>query len=283
MAEQRQDLFTLFKNAAKLAPAEAYSFVGRQLAAALSPAGGGGPDAGGGAAWQDVEIALSLLYQLGEGAPEEALRPGSGMLAQLAGGLFGADVPAASHRLVALALLECYVRYAKVAAQQAQHVAKVVGAFLGERGMGHPSEAVARRAAYLLCRLVKPLRGSLRPLTREILGQLQPHLAAIAATPAPEAPAVKSSGAAGGRPTAGALLGTVDDRLYAFEAAGLLLGQEELPAAEQAAWLAALLCPLVAAVESNLDAAAAQQRQGLGPQQGLGLGSQQQQQGQQQQ
>lgn len=54
----------------------------------------------------------------------------------------------------------------------------------------------------------------------------------------------------------GAALTAVDDRLYAFEAAGLLVGQEELPAAEQRTWVAALLQPLVGQMEAQLAAAA---------------------------
>jgi exportin-T len=99
----------------------------------------------------------------------------------------------------------------------------------------------------------------MRPLVPDILQRLQPHLAAIAASPAQAEQATsKSSGVTGGR---GALaqsgLTSVDDRLYAFEAAGLLVGQEELGAAEQRAWVAALLQPLVAQMEGNLAAAAA--------------------------
>lgn len=33
---------------------------------------------------QDTELAVSLLYELGEGASEEALKAGSGALGQLA-------------------------------------------------------------------------------------------------------------------------------------------------------------------------------------------------------
>ena len=33
---------------------------------------------------QDTELAITLLYQLGEGAVEETLKPGSGALGQLA-------------------------------------------------------------------------------------------------------------------------------------------------------------------------------------------------------
>jgi exportin-T len=87
---------------------------------------------------------------------------------------------------------------------------------------------------------------------------IHPHLSAIAATPVQEAATSKSTGVLGGRGTQGTgCLSTVDDRLYAFEAVGLLLGQEELPAAQQHAWLAALLQPLVAQMEGNTAAAAA--------------------------
>lgn len=35
---------------------------------------------------QDAELAVTLLYELGEGASEEAMKPGTGALAQLAQG-----------------------------------------------------------------------------------------------------------------------------------------------------------------------------------------------------
>ena len=46
-------------------------------------------------------------------------------------------------------------------------------------------------------------------------------------------------------------------RLYAFEAAGLLLGQEELPAEDQYALLVALLQPLVQQIERGLQTSGA--------------------------
>ncbi|KAI7842372.1 hypothetical protein COHA_004011 [Chlorella ohadii] len=220
MAERRQDLFTLFRNTASLARSGAYSFVGGRLSAAV----------GGGAAWQDVEVAVSLLYQLGEGAPEADTKPGTGVLAQLAAGIMATEVPAAKHRLVALALLETYVRYSRVAAAGGDSaLPAVVARFLDSRGMGHPCEAVAKRAAYLFCRLAKQLRSNLRPLVPDILQRLQPHLAAIAASPTQDAGAsTKSTGVTGGRGALGqgAALTAVDDRLYAFEAAGLLQALE---------------------------------------------------------
>lgn len=80
------------------------------------------------------------------------------------------QVPAAKHRLVALALLETYVRYSRVAAAGGGTALPAVAArFLDSRGMGHPCEAVAKRAAYLFCRLAKQLRSNLRPLVPDIL------------------------------------------------------------------------------------------------------------------
>ncbi|KFM22934.1 Exportin-T [Auxenochlorella protothecoides] len=106
-----------------------------------------------------------------------------------------------------------------------------------------------RRAAYLLCRLTKALRGPLRGAAQGVLAALAPHLAAIAASPAAELPGPK---AAPGRGPGGAALTAVDDRLYAFEAAGLLLGQEEMEAGVEAAWLAAVLQPLTRQIEEAL-------------------------------
>ena len=45
-------------------------------------------------AMQDVELAITMLYQLGEGAAEETLKPGSGALGQLATGQSSPQLPA---------------------------------------------------------------------------------------------------------------------------------------------------------------------------------------------
>jgi len=55
-------------------------------------------------------------------------------------------LPAAGHRLVALAVMETFVRYARVLQQQQSHalLPAVVITFLDARGLGHPSEVRAR-------------------------------------------------------------------------------------------------------------------------------------------
>lgn len=53
---------------------------------------------------QEVEMVITLLYELGEGAPEEALKPETGGLAAAVVGFAGARLPSATHRLVGFKL-----------------------------------------------------------------------------------------------------------------------------------------------------------------------------------
>jgi exportin-T len=227
---------------------------------ASTAAGGSKSGASGSGKFQETELAVTLIYELGEGAPEEALKPGSGGLAQLVMLLLdqSAALPAGQHRLVALAVLEACVRYCKLLQQNQGSIPGVLGLFLGTRGLGHPSPTVATRAAYLLSRLVKTLRGNLRQYAGEILQQLQPYLEVVATRPPPSSAAAvgTSRDAAAGRAPVNAAV--VDDRLYVFESVGLLLGQEELQAEQQLLALQQLLQPLTRQIEANLRPAAAE-------------------------
>lgn len=280
--EQRKELLTLFRNTAKLAFPEALQFAAAKLQAVLASAGSsstaaaapglanglsasaaaGGSKIGtsGSSKFQETELAVTLIYELGEGAPEEALKPGSGGLAQLVMLLLdqSAALPAGQHRLVALAVLETCVRYCKLLQQNQGSILGVLGLFLGTRGLGHPSPTVATRAAYLLSRLVKTLRGNFRQYAGQILQQLQPYLEVVATRPPPSIAAAvgTSRDAAAGRAPVNAAV--VDDRLYVFESVGLLLGQEELQAEQQLAALQQLLQPLTRQIEANLRPAAAE-------------------------
>ena len=63
------------------------------------------------------------------------VRAGSGALAQLAAGVMQAEPPSAKHRLVALALLETYVRYWKVLQQAQQYIPQVRGWWAAHEGL----------------------------------------------------------------------------------------------------------------------------------------------------
>lgn len=281
--EKRRDLFTLLKNLAKLAWEEALGLVGRLLAAAVTPgsppalpeggqalgagaqhtppANGHGPGvAVRGVQWQDVELAVTLLYEIGEAAPAEEGGPSlgtnkmggqsdktegplAGLVAALSqavaaaggqdrlgvagGGAMSPPLPASTHRLVALAVMEVCVRYSRVLQQAPALLPGVALAFLDARGMGHASEDVSTRACYLFSRLCKTLRAQMRPFLGSLLPALQPHLARVATTPLADTP----TGQVGRDTSAKALApatAVVDDRLYVFEAVGLMLGQEEV-------------------------------------------------------
>ena len=92
------------------------ALAGTAAASPSSPAAStrSAPSASSPSSFQDVEVAISLLYELGEGAPEETLKPVGGALGALAAALMQAPLPAARHRLVALAVLETYVRFFRI-------------------------------------------------------------------------------------------------------------------------------------------------------------------------
>lgn len=54
--------------------------------------------------------------------------------------LMQSEPPAARHRVVALAVMECHVRYGRLLQQQPQCIHPVLRTFLGDTGMGHPCE-----------------------------------------------------------------------------------------------------------------------------------------------
>ena len=57
-------------------------------------------------------------------------------------GLMQIDIPCTSHRLVAISLMEAYMRYARVLQSEPGQAClpRVLGVFLGSCGIGHPDE-----------------------------------------------------------------------------------------------------------------------------------------------
>lgn len=245
VAVRRQEVFSIFRNASKTAPMPAYELVARKIQESLTQSHGE-------VVWQDAEIALSLFYQLGEGTTESALKSESPM-SELAAAIIQLDDSFASHRLVALALLEACARYSKVAVFRKDLLAPLASKFFGKVGLGHPSTSVPPRAAYLLCRTVKSLRSQMVSISREILQALIPHLQSIANTPVAKPPlGLVAAGASSQVSALGAGVSTPDDRLFAFEAAGILVGLfDERQENEQIQWLKILTGPLIQQLQSE--------------------------------
>ena len=177
--------------------------------------------------------------------------------ANLAGGV---GVPAAAHRLVASAFLDLCVRYhLAVSRDHGRLLAPALAAFLDARGMRHPSPEVSRRACYLFCRFVKPLRGQIAPRLAEVLAALE-EIMERASDAAGGGVGGVGGGTGGGTGGAMATAGG-DDRLYVFEAFGSLLGADEVPEASQAQWLEAASARLRRRIEAARTAGDAAQAQ----------------------
>lgn len=242
MDAARQELFVLMRNAAKLAPARAielaHSLLRSMLPQEETPS------------WQAAEIAVTLLYELGEALVEQVSEPHCGLFREPVTLLMSSEVPHAQHRLVAGALLECFVRYVKVTAQNGELMPSVMRAFLGASGLAHPNEVLATRACYLFMRIVKVLRQNLKAFLPELLQGLVPRLQAIVANPLQDRTIALKGTQARGAPGATA---QQDDRLYAWEAMSLLLAQEDVPPEMQAMYMRGLLQQLCTQVSSNLE------------------------------
>jgi len=145
---------------------------------------------------------------------------------------------AAYHRIVSISYMELCVRYHNMIEQNAEALQLVLRAFLDERGMRHSDSNVSSRACYLFMRMVKPVRSHMAAKLDDIFTALEKPLS-DAATPLSskmleeiqsKVTHLASNLSIGTR--AQAEEGN-DDRLYVFEAAGFILGAEEVPEDKQ--------------------------------------------------
>lgn len=227
MSEFRKDLFVLLRTVGRVAPEVTQPFIRNALANAVESSSERNVE--------EVEAALSLLYSLGESMTEEAMKSGSGCLSELIPMLLTTKFPGHSHRLVALVYLENITRYMKFIQENSQYIPNVLGAFLDERGLHHQNVHVSRRAYYLFMRVVKLLKSKLVPYIDKILQNLQDTLSQLT-----------TMGFASRK-----LSGT-EDGTHIFEAIGLIIGLEDVPAEKQSDYLSLLLTPLCQQIEKGL-------------------------------
>jgi exportin-T len=265
-AELAEDVFNLraelnvqFRNIARLAPQLARDVVWQVLRTAIPSEGDGGN-----VRWQNVEAAVSAVYSLGEGADDAAVKPmssaelakatnGTGAvtdtpLGQLAISLirqWGPNVGGVMrHRIVAPVFLETCVRYHVVLERDDVGLGIALGAFLDERGVRHIDPSVRSRACYLLSRFTRPLRCKLSDQTGPILSALSAPLTDAARDVGASQANVASVTIVGIQSRAMAEVGN-DDRLYLFEAVGMILGADDVDEATQIEYLkqvARMLC-----------------------------------------
>ena len=124
--------------------------------------------------WAHLEVALWLLYQLGEGLPEAAQKDKHGPLQGIVAGLvgFGGEVRH-QHRAVQVLYLELLVRYHRVLLGTPVLLGAAFQSFLDERGLYSARRDVRAKACYLLLRFVKhTLRASTAEVHEEIISRL---------------------------------------------------------------------------------------------------------------
>ncbi|CAB1346355.1 unnamed protein product, partial [Coregonus sp. 'balchen'] len=110
------------------------------------------------APFMEVEVAIRLLYMLGEALPASHGAHFSGDTAKTSAlqdmmrTLVSSGLSGYQHTSVALEFFETVVRYDKFFLVEPQHIPNVLMAFLDHRGLRHSSPKVRSRVAYLFSR-----------------------------------------------------------------------------------------------------------------------------------
>ncbi|XP_034721952.1 exportin-T-like [Etheostoma cragini] len=116
------------------------------------------------AQFMEVEVAVRLLYMLGEALPASHGAHFSGDTAKTSAlqdmmrTLVSCGVSSYQHSSVSLEFFETVVRYDKFFIVEPQHIPNVLMAFLDQRGLRHNSPKVRSRVAYLFSRFIKTLQ-----------------------------------------------------------------------------------------------------------------------------
>lgn len=187
------------------------------------------------AQFMEVEVAIRLLYMLGEALPASHGAHFSGdtaktnALQDMMRTLVSCGVSSYHHSSVALEFFETVVRYDKFFIVEPQHIPNVLMAFLDQRGLRHNSPKVRSRVAYLFSRFIKTLHKHMNTFIEDILSRIQDLLAL--APPENGFPALLTS----------------DDQLFMFETAGILIVNGESPVERKQAMMRSLLTPLMEA------------------------------------
>uniref|UniRef100_A0A8K9UA77 Exportin-T n=1 Tax=Oncorhynchus mykiss TaxID=8022 RepID=A0A8K9UA77_ONCMY len=184
------------------------------------------------ASFMEVEVAIRLLYMLGEALPASHGAHFSGDTAKTSAlqdmmrTLVSSGLSGYQHTSVSLEFFETVVRYDKFFLVEPQHIPIVLMSFLDHRGLRHSSPKVRSRVAYLFSRFVKTLHKHMNSFIEDILSRIQDLLEL--APPENGFPALLTS----------------DDQLFIFETAGVLIVHGESPAERKQALMRSLLTPL---------------------------------------
>lgn len=186
------------------------------------------------AEFQDVEVAITLLYQLAEALPASNSQHFTGdlvkvsILQDMMKLLMTSGVSCYQHPSVSLQFFETVIRYDKFFSLQPQFIPDVLMAFNDNRGLWNPSAHVRSRASYLFSRFVKSVnKVHLQPYLESMLGSLQGLL--VLHTPYNGIKQQLSP----------------EDQQFLYETASILIVQSQFPPQKKQELMRKLLMPIV--------------------------------------
>ncbi|XP_053572815.1 exportin-T isoform X2 [Bombina bombina] len=183
--------------------------------------------------FMEVEVAIRLLYMLGEAIPSSHGAHFCGDIAKASAlqdmmrTLVTSGVSSYNHTSVGLEYFETVVRYEKFFTVEPVHIPNVLMAFLDHRGLRHSSPKVRSRTTYLFSRFVKSLHKHMNTYVEDILTRIQDLL--------------ELSPPENGFQT----LLSSDDQLFVYETAGVLIVNSDYPADRKQILMRNLLSPLM--------------------------------------
>ncbi|KAJ9595161.1 hypothetical protein L9F63_013519, partial [Diploptera punctata] len=191
------------------------------------------------ASFRDVELAIHLLYLVGEAIPAAGGNHFSGnedkvsAMQVMMHTLVSCGVSEHRHPAVLLQYVETVARYDKFFHTEHEHIPNILTGFLDHRGMRNSSPLVRSRCAYLFSRFVKGLRSLVQPYVKTILEPLQYLLVLVP-------------------PDARQNLISQDDQLYLYEAAAVLIVAGAFSSQEKGILISNMVFPVLESFKTTM-------------------------------
>lgn len=189
--------------------------------------------------FKDVEVAVYILYCLGECFPGQELynEPSKFEIFQsMVSLMIGSNISQHPHSAVKLQYFETVARYERFFYAQNQHIPTVLISFLDERGLRSSDASIRSRTSFLLTRFIKSLKSQISPFVEDILQRLQGLLVNIDSSEMDPRLSI-----------------SVNDRNYLYEVAAILITCSNTSPEKQLQMMQNLFSPILATFQSKLN------------------------------
>lgn len=124
----------------------------------------------------DVELAIFVLYCLGEAFPGQMLFTDSSkseLFSSIMNLLITSEVSRHPHHAITHQYFETITRYERFFAMNCLHIPVILMSFLDERGLKNPKPSICSRTSFLLMRFIKALKTQVQQYVGGILEQIE--------------------------------------------------------------------------------------------------------------